>query len=77
MFATFAGMFIFLLRILVAHQVYTDLFHETYGFSAGIGGLAYLGLGIGFFVSTIFGAKWADAAYKHASVPHHPPFRQS
>lgn len=44
---------------------FAELFHNTYGFSAGTGGLAYLGLGIGFLVSTIFGAKWADAAYKH------------
>lgn len=39
------------------------LFHDTYGFGVGIGGLAYLGLGIGFFLATAFGAKTADQIY--------------
>jgi multidrug resistance protein len=43
---------------------FASFFSETYGFSPGIGGLAYLGLGIGFFLATIFGAKFADGVYK-------------
>ncbi|KAF4618567.1 hypothetical protein D9613_010177 [Agrocybe pediades] len=41
------------------------LFSETYGFSTGIGGLAYLGLGVGFMFATLFGAKSADQIYKY------------
>jgi hypothetical protein len=41
------------------------LFSETYGFKAGTGGLVYLGLGIGFFGSAIFGAKSANTIYHH------------
>lgn len=42
---------------------FADLFHNIYGFSVGIGGLVYLGLGIGFLSATIFGAKFADQMY--------------
>ncbi|KAH9478455.1 Efflux pump radE [Psilocybe cubensis] len=42
-----------------------SLFSVTYGFKAGIGGLVYLGLGIGFFSATIFGSIFADRVYKH------------
>ena len=40
-------------------------FGQTYHLKAGISGLAYLGLGVGFFLATIFGAKFADSMYKH------------
>lgn len=49
---------------------FEDLFHGTYGFSTGIGGLAYLGLGVGFFAATMFGAKFSDQVYKHVSPFH-------
>ncbi|KAF8234590.1 MFS general substrate transporter [Tricholoma matsutake] len=42
-----------------------NFFSTTYGFNAGIGGLAYLGLGIGFFTATVFGAQWADQIYTY------------
>ncbi|RDB30839.1 hypothetical protein Hypma_005829 [Hypsizygus marmoreus] len=42
-----------------------ELFSKTYGFKTGIGGLAYLGLGVGFFLATVFGAKTADQVYKY------------
>ncbi|PPQ86651.1 hypothetical protein CVT25_006835 [Psilocybe cyanescens] len=42
-----------------------SLFSTVYGFKAGTGGLVYLGLGIGFFSATIFGAKFADKIYKN------------
>jgi predicted MFS family arabinose efflux permease len=38
---------------------FTEFFAKTYGFSAGVAGLAYLGLGVGFFAATLFGAKFA------------------
>ncbi|CAA7264391.1 unnamed protein product [Cyclocybe aegerita] len=40
------------------------LFGETYGFRPGVGGLAYLGLGVGFMVATFVGARTADQIYK-------------
>jgi MFS family permease len=44
---------------------FSEFFSKTYGFGPGIGGLTYLGLGIGFMTATIFGAKFADQIYKH------------
>lgn len=44
------------------------LFSTVYGFKAGTGGLVYLGLGIGFFSATIFGAKFADKVYKNVRL---------
>ncbi|KAL1708221.1 major facilitator superfamily domain-containing protein [Schizophyllum commune] len=49
---------------------FADFFHSTYGFSTGIGGLAYIGLGVGFLISALFGAKFGDAAYHHLSKKH-------
>ena len=51
---------------------FADLFHDIYGFGTGIGGLVYLGLGIGFLLATIFGARFADQVYLHVS-PYAPP----
>ncbi|KAG2008230.1 multidrug transporter [Coprinopsis cinerea AmutBmut pab1-1] len=42
---------------------FAEFFATTYGFKAGVGGLAYLGLGVGFMSATIFGAKFADTIY--------------
>ncbi|KXN81467.1 hypothetical protein AN958_04548 [Leucoagaricus sp. SymC.cos] len=47
-------------------STFGDLFGETYGFGAGVGGLTYLGLGIGFATATIIGSKLGEAWY-------HPP----
>jgi hypothetical protein len=44
---------------------FSAFFSETYGFKAGVGGLAYIGLGLGFFAATLFGAKFADQVYKY------------
>ncbi|KAF8068729.1 major facilitator superfamily domain-containing protein [Lyophyllum atratum] len=44
---------------------FAQFFRVTYGFGPGIGGLAYVGLGIGFFLATLFGAKTADQVYKY------------
>lgn len=43
---------------------FPTLFKETYGFSTGISGLAYLGPGIGFVFSTLYGAYVGDGLYK-------------
>ena len=42
---------------------FAEFFATTYGFKAGVGGLAYLGLGVGFLAATIVGAKFADQVY--------------
>jgi MFS family permease len=42
---------------------FPNLFSNIYHFSTGVGGLAYIGLGIGFISATIFGAKIADKIY--------------
>ncbi|KAI0352812.1 multidrug resistance protein 4 [Trametes cingulata] len=43
--------------------VFPDVFTGIYGFSIGTGGLAYIGLGVGFFSATLFGAYFADQVY--------------
>ena len=43
--------------------VYIDLFSNVYHFSAGVSGLCYIGLGLGFLSATIFGASFADRVY--------------
>ena len=45
-----------------------DFFSKTYHFSPGMGGLAYLGLGTGFIVAMIFGARFADRIYKDVKI---------
>ncbi|KAG6916739.1 hypothetical protein DXG01_005559 [Tephrocybe rancida] len=44
---------------------FAHVFRTIYGFGEGIGGLAYIGLGLGFFLAAIFGAKTADQVYQH------------
>jgi predicted MFS family arabinose efflux permease len=47
---------------------FPDFFTNTYGFTTGTGGLMYLGLGVGFFSATIFGAKFADQVYHYVRI---------
>ncbi|KAF8830696.1 hypothetical protein HHX47_DHR2001051 [Lentinula edodes] len=47
---------------------FPELFNVIYGFDTGIGGLVYLGLGIGFLVATMFGAKTADQIYHYLAT---------
>jgi len=49
-----------------------DFFQSTYGFSPGVGGIAYLGLGVGFLLSAFSSAKFADRIYNYVSLdlPH-------
>ncbi|KAF5344365.1 hypothetical protein D9758_013250 [Tetrapyrgos nigripes] len=44
---------------------FSELFGEVYGFDIGIGGLVYLGLGVGFISATWVGAKSADQMYHY------------
>ncbi|TRM67933.1 major facilitator superfamily domain-containing protein [Schizophyllum amplum] len=43
--------------------VFASFFRDTYGFSAGQGGLCYLGLGVGFFASTAVSSRFGDQVY--------------
>ncbi|KAG2146605.1 major facilitator superfamily domain-containing protein [Suillus bovinus] len=45
--------------------LHPDLFSEVYHFNTGIGGLTYIGLGVGFIIATIFGAKLSNKMYIH------------
>ncbi|KAF8897411.1 multidrug resistance protein 4 [Infundibulicybe gibba] len=47
---------------------FANFFKVTYGFGPGDGGLCYLGLGSGFFLATLFGAKFADRIYAALSA---------
>ncbi|KAF7433191.1 hypothetical protein PC9H_005140 [Pleurotus ostreatus] len=47
---------------------FANFFKEAYNFSPGIGGLCYLGLGIGFFIATMFGARIGDQIYASLSA---------
>ena len=71
MFATFAGKLPSLLKSKNDRAelgLFTqEVFSTVYGFKTGPGGLAYLGLGIGFFSAGFFGAKTADKVYKYVS----------
>lgn len=42
---------------------FAEFFAKTYGFKAGVGGLAYLGLGVGFLLATAVGAKVGNGIY--------------
>jgi len=46
---------------------FSTLFSEIYGFDTGIGGLTYIGLGVGFLLATAFSAKSANQIYLHLS----------
>lgn len=67
MFATFACALYLLISSVVSTDARVDFFKEAYNFSPGIGGLCYLGLGIGFFIATMFGAKIGDQIYASVS----------
>ncbi|KAG2361223.1 multidrug resistance protein 4 [Suillus spraguei] len=47
---------------------FPDLFSTVYHFSIGIGGLPYLGIGIGFLSATIFGARICDKTYLYLAA---------
>ena len=45
-----------------------DVFSTDYGFDIGAGGLAYLGLGVGFLIASLFGAKVGSEMYNKVSL---------
>ncbi|KAM6503475.1 multidrug resistance protein 4 [Amanita muscaria] len=45
-------------------STFAALYSGTYGFKTGVAGLTYLGLGVGFLLGSVFGAKTADQIYK-------------
>jgi MFS family permease len=63
--------FLFALYLAILYGIYylmfttfAAFFGSTYGFSPGMGGLTYLGLGTGLFIATAFGARFADKIYQ-------------
>ncbi|KAJ6561452.1 major facilitator superfamily domain-containing protein [Mycena vulgaris] len=46
---------------------FSTLFSDIYGFDIGIGGLTYIGLGVGFLLATAFSAKSANEVYLRLS----------
>ncbi|KAG2131634.1 hypothetical protein DEU56DRAFT_813579, partial [Suillus clintonianus] len=48
--------------------IFPDLFSTVYHFSIGIGGLPYIGIGVGLLSATIFGAKICDKAYMYLAT---------
>ncbi|KAF9525091.1 multidrug resistance protein 4 [Crepidotus variabilis] len=49
-------------------STFPTIFSDDYGFQSGVGGLAYLGLGVGFVCATAFGAKVAALVYSRLSA---------
>ena len=45
-----------------------DVFSKDYGFNIGAGGLAYIGLGVGFVIASLFGAKFGSEVYRRVSM---------
>ncbi|KIY70471.1 MFS general substrate transporter [Cylindrobasidium torrendii FP15055 ss-10] len=44
---------------------FPTVFRQNYGFGIGVGGLVYIGLGVGFCLATIFASRTADQVYHH------------
>ncbi|KAG0709504.1 multidrug resistance protein 4 [Suillus ampliporus] len=47
---------------------FPELFSTVYHFDTGIGGLTYIGLGLGFVASSVFGARVSDKIYTHLTA---------
>jgi hypothetical protein len=47
---------------------FPELFSNIYHFSTGVGGLAYIGLGVGFLSATVFGANISNQIYTNVSL---------
>ncbi|KAF5359949.1 hypothetical protein D9757_012234 [Collybiopsis confluens] len=48
----------------IMFTTFPDLFGEVYGFSIGISGLTYIGIGLGFTAATIVGARGGNWVYQ-------------
>ncbi|PWY87121.1 MFS multidrug transporter [Aspergillus sclerotioniger CBS 115572] len=53
----------------------TSVFEETYGFSTGLAGLAYLGIGIGFFIGLTLIALSSDRIVKNLTAKNNGVFQ--
>jgi hypothetical protein len=53
-------------------SIFVDLFANVYGFCVGIGGLGYIGIGLGFVLSALIGAHYMDILYAYVRIPFHP-----
>ncbi|KAJ7462124.1 multidrug resistance protein 4 [Mycena latifolia] len=51
--------------VLAHHPILVQPSSPIYGFDTGIGGLTYIGLGVGFLSATVFSAKYANEVYLH------------
>lgn len=71
MFATFPGSFSWIKIKFLSLTSWVEIFASVYGFGPGISGLAYIGLGVGFFVSTFFGGYFGDRVYQAVSTCFH------
>lgn len=49
-------------------RLFPALFLNTYHFSVGTSGLAYIGLGVGFILASVIGARAGDTIYKKVKV---------
>lgn len=47
-----------------------ELFTNTYGFGIGTSGIAYLGLGTGFILASVVGARFLDKVYAYYRAQH-------
>jgi hypothetical protein len=56
------------------HRRFAELFANVYGFSPGIEGLCYIGLGLGFMVATVIGASIADKMYLTVRLSFFSPY---
>lgn len=68
MFATFPGMSGLVPMLSPRTNTLSDLFATVYHFSVDIAGLAYLGLGFGFLVAALFGARISDQIYHRVYI---------
>ena len=64
MFATFSGMCYPCSDVpSFSRKTSLELFTNTYGFGIGTSGVAYIGLGVGFILASVFGARFSDKVY--------------
>lgn len=52
----------------IMFATFADLFSSVYHFDTSMGGLAYIGLGLGFFVAAWFGARISDKIYNRVRI---------
>ena len=65
MFATFPSKIVLLRHFIrtATNSLNSAIFSDVYHFRSGMAGLAYIGLGMGYVIATVFGAKLCDKIY--------------